>query len=119
MGLIVQVYRGARGNDCTMGGISSQAPELCLVNVDGPFEPRVSVPAAMLVAGNLPGTLRIVPAVKVEIKSGEHPEYATPGRPAMGGNYAATSDSRFSEACEKLLGHPFYGAVAIHDRYEG
>jgi hypothetical protein len=35
-----------------------------------------------------------------------------------GGNFAATSDSRFNEACRKLLGHDFYGAVAIHDRVE-
>jgi hypothetical protein len=36
----------------------------------------------------------------------------------FGGNYAAASDSRFSELCEKLLGTSFYGAVAIHDRVE-
>ena len=35
-----------------------------------------------------------------------------------GGNFAASSDSRFSQACRELLGHHFYGAVAIHDRVE-
>jgi hypothetical protein len=118
MGLIVQIYHGARGTDCTLGGISSRAIALCLVNVDGPFDPSESAPAAMLVKGNLRGTVRIVPAVKVEISSGDMPEYTTPGRPMMGGNYAATSDSRFSDACEKITGATFYGAVAIHDRYE-
>ena len=34
--------------------------------------------------------------------------------PMMGGAYAASSDSRFSEAA---VGG-FYGAVAVHDRYE-
>jgi len=36
----------------------------------------------------------------------------------FGGNYAATSDSRFGEAIEKLTGQDFYGAVPIHDRKE-
>ena len=36
----------------------------------------------------------------------------------MGGNYAATSDSRFSDKVEQMLGHHFYGAVPIHDRVE-
>jgi hypothetical protein len=35
-----------------------------------------------------------------------------------GGNFGSTSDGRFSEACRKLLGHDFYGAVPIHDRFE-
>ena len=36
----------------------------------------------------------------------------------MGGNYAATSDSRFGEAVRKRIGPNFYGAVPIHDRFE-
>ena len=31
---------------------------------------------------------------------------------------AATSDSRFSEKVEEMMGTPFYGALAIHDRVE-
>jgi hypothetical protein len=35
----------------------------------------------------------------------------------FGGNYAGTSDSRFSEACEALIGfNP--GVVRVFDRYE-
>jgi hypothetical protein len=35
----------------------------------------------------------------------------------FGGNYAGTSDSRFAEACEALIGfNP--GAVRVFDRYE-
>jgi hypothetical protein len=37
----------------------------------------------------------------------------------MGGNFAHTSDSRFGEAIEKIVGYRMYGAVAIHDRIEG
>ena len=115
MGLLVEIYKAARGGDCTMGGISSKALELCLVNVTGPFEPSEHIHAAMLVRGNLPGTLRIVPAVKSVTG-----QWLQDSRWLMfGGNYAATSDSRFTDACEKLLDHRFYGAVAIHDRHEG
>ena len=42
--------------------------------------------------------------------------YNTPVRMA-GGNYAV-GDVVFNDAVEKLLGTKFYGAVAIHDRYE-
>lgn len=115
MGLHVEVFRSAKGGDCTMDGISAQAAELCLVNVPGPFDPREGIPAAMLVPGNLRGTVRIVPAMKDD--SGAWVK--DPRWWMMGGNYAATPDSRFSEACAALLGHTFYGAVPIHDRYEG
>ena len=36
----------------------------------------------------------------------------------MGGNYGSTSDSRFKDKLEEMLGERFYGAVAIHDRVE-
>lgn len=113
MGLIVHVYRDSLG-DCTNGGISSKANSLCLVNVEGPFSPNAQTPAAMLVRGNGPGIAKIVPAVWCEIG-----EYNPETRwVMMGGNYAATSDSRFREAVEKITGSRFYGAVPIHDRIE-
>jgi hypothetical protein len=106
MGMMVNVYRNPLG-DCTNGGISADAKYLTLTNVDGPFEPNKLAPAAVL-EQHVPGCLRIVP-----------PEGArSRGIYMSGGNYAATSDSRFSEACERLLGHCFYGAVSIHDRTE-
>ena len=46
------------------------------------------------------------------------PESKKLGWTMFGGNYATTSDSRFSELCEELLGTNFYGAVAVHDRVE-
>jgi len=36
----------------------------------------------------------------------------------FGGNYAATSDSRFSQLCDQLIDGHFYGAVAVFDRVE-
>jgi hypothetical protein len=116
MGMIVNVYRTST-RDCTLNGISSQHDRLTLVNVEGPFEPDDDAPAAMLIHGNAPGCLRIVPAVQYEGRPNAF--YPRDGGVMMGGNYAATSDSRFTEACERLLGYRFYGAVPIHDRIEG
>jgi hypothetical protein len=46
------------------------------------------------------------------------PEEAEGKWTMMGGNYAATSDSRFSQLCDRLIGGHFYGAVAVFDRVE-
>jgi hypothetical protein len=113
MGLIISVYRNAEiTSDCTNGGISGRFQSLTVVNVEGPFNPTPERPAVLLEEHHK-GCLRIVPAV-------ETPNGYTvaPGWFMNGGNYAATSDSRFTGACEKLLGHRFYGAVAVHDRQE-
>lgn len=105
MGLLVNVLRHASGWDCTNNGISSRVDTLCITNIEGPFEPRTGIPGVIL-ESHVPGCLRIVPAD------------AGNAWVMFGGNYAACSDSRFREACEGLLGHSFYGAVAIHDRIE-
>lgn len=99
MGLIVEVYRTGAFSDC--GGLSSRVNRLTLVNVSGPFEPRPDAPAARLEC-HYQGIVRIVPVEKT-------------GHMAFGGNFAATSDSRFRQAVEALTHTPFYGAVAIHD----
>lgn len=111
MGLLVSVYRADR-QDCTNGGISARARMLCLVNVDGPFEPTFEIPAAMLTTNNV-GNPVIKPAFYVSERVWE----VANGWFMMGGNYAATSDSRFSEAVAKLS-PGFYGALPIHDRQE-
>ena len=107
MGLIVYIYRDRQLGDCTNGGISATADRLTLVNVPGPSEPDETAPAAIL-ESHAPGCLRIVPQELKDLGAW----------PMMGGNFAHTSDSRFAGACERLLGHWFYGAVAIHDRTE-
>ena len=111
MGLFVNVYRTS-GPDCTCNGMSARFDRLCLVNVDGPFEPDDKAPAALLVQ-NGPGIVRIVPAIR-------EPGGWVAARAwhMMGGNYAATSDGRFRDAVEAITLEPFYGAVAIHDRVE-
>jgi hypothetical protein len=118
MGIIVDVYRSFRENDdflevtdCTNGGVTNcetGVHKLTLVNVDGPFDPTPTRPAAWLVPGNVGGSAKIVP----------HDEYTNKTWTMFGGNYAGTSDSRFTEAVEKITGATFYGAVPIHDRVE-
>lgn len=106
MGLIINVYKtgGLYGMDCTNGGISSKTDGLCITNIEGPFNPCDKYPPAKLV---------------------EHVRHAIIQPEGMdhkwlmfGGNYGSTSDSRFSKAIKKLIGHRFYGAVPIHDRAE-
>jgi hypothetical protein len=112
MGLIVEVFKNPLG-DCTLDGISSQATALTIVNVSGPFDPRPERPPAMLVKGNMPGMVKVVPALL-----GVDGQYAEDKRwTMMGGNYAATSDSRWTEAIRRLTGASF-SAVPIHDRIE-
>ena len=123
MGLHVHIFRPAHFPDCTNGGISSierDARGLCLVNVEGPSGPCADYPAAMLVDhrpfGDEVGrrSVRIVPA-----EQDEAGEWRPIDRWWMfGGHYAASSDGRFGDAVRKSLGVHFYGAVAIHDRWE-
>lgn len=114
MGMLVSVYRNVElPVDCSNGGISARHSKLCVVNVEGPFEPDDETPAVLL-EPHYPGILRLVPAVK-----NDQGRWVVPRVWHMfGGNYGSTSDSRFTERCEALLGHKFYGAVAIHDRVE-
>jgi hypothetical protein len=109
MGLSVSVYRWGLG-DCTNGGVSAGVGSLCVVNVPGPFNPSPALPAFELVEG--PGGRGHAILRPVEAKK--------PGMvgPMFGGNFGYSSDSRFSEAIQKLTGSRHYGAVSIHDRYE-
>ena len=114
MGLLINVYRTGE-RDCTNNGISSKSDVLLLVNVEGPTkEDNYKGKLAYLTKGALPGIARIVPACWAEI--GEY--IPVPEWTMMGGNYGATSDSRFRAAVEQITGSPFYGAVPIHDRIE-
>ena len=117
MGIHVSTYRQAPygdpffdNMDCTAGGESSYAKGFTVVNAEGPFEPCEEYPAAELVMAEPIGGKRILRLIP-ESKKGKWTMF--------GGNYAGTSDSRFSELCERLLGVNFYGAVAVHDRVEG
>ena len=111
MGMIVHVYKNPLG-DCTSDGVSKNVSEMCVVNCEGPFQPNENCPAVML-DSHMKGILRLVPAIETD------EGWFKPDKWFMdGGNLAATSDSRFTKACERLSGVPFYGAVCIHDRDE-
>lgn len=104
--LPISVYREGRG-DCTNGGISSRFRELLVICDRGHINIDENNPPENLVK-----------VVKRHLFGRDVFHLEPVKRPdgcgwMMGGNYGATSDSRFSE----MLGG-FYGAVAIHDRQE-
>lgn len=119
MGLTADIYKSG-GRSWSNGGISDHADEVTIVNANGPFDPDEKRPAVAIVHGNLAGTVKAIPVVPLE--SGGFRELRTDETkgigPMMGGCYIATSDGRFSDLVESLLGHRFYGAIPLHDRYE-
>lgn len=111
MGLPVSIYRSE--HECDLN-VFQKSRRLTIVNIDGPFEPSQDAPAAMLVKGNLRGCAKVVPAVQVADGS----YIPLPAWSMFGGSYVASSDSRFGEAVERIVGSRFSGAVALHDRVE-
>lgn len=104
--LPVEVFRSCNG-DCTNGGMSSRHDTLYVVCDDGFVD---------IDTKNPPDNLAKVVKRDFFGRTIYHIEpYAEPDHVGwmMGGNYAATPDSRFS----KMIGG-MYGAVAIHDRQE-
>jgi hypothetical protein len=104
MGLILSVYRAAGRVDCSNNGISAMYNEVCVTNVDGPFEPRMDCPPVVLEKGPF-GTVRLRAEADLDIHT------------MMGGNYAGTSDSRFSSEIKRLTG-TMASIAPIHDRVE-
>lgn len=107
--LPVSVYRDARrgGYDCTNNGVSARFRELLVLCPDGFINVDEDNPPENLckvVKRHLFG--RDVYHIE--------PVAAPEGAGWMaGGNFAHTSDSRFSKLCDGL-----YGALSIHDRQE-
>lgn len=106
MGLFIYIYKQQEFGDCSINGVSNRFKELCLTNVEGPSKPDEDRPEALLIEGNLAGTAIIVPHNLLGKQR------------MMGGCYGGTSDSRFSQAVERITGGRFYGAIPIHDRVE-
>lgn len=99
MGLHANIYRS--DYDCELNYFYGKK-SVTLINVDGPFEPTEDYPAAILKDGYTPGSKIIVPVDEVPDNVFQ----------MMGGTYANSSDSRFSEATGT------YNAIPIHDRRE-
>ena len=103
MGMLVTVYRANHG-DTTNNGISSQYDELIVKEVSGPFNSGDGRELTLTVDSN--GNPRLTPMCIPE------------GKWVMfGGNYAGTSDSRWSQELRKLLGYN-PRVVPIFDRVE-
>lgn len=111
MGITAYVYREAgSSHDCTMNGWSSRFTKVCVTNAEGPFEPTPDCPAVVLVPHRtLKGAIHAISAI----------DQASGKWTMFGGNFLASSDSRFWELCERLGASRFHGAVSIHDRIEG
>lgn len=115
MPMTVYVYRDNLG-DCTNNGVSSKVDQLTVMNVEGPFEPTEDRPAVILIQG--PGGQPnpcIVPAVQDE-ETGAWKE--AEGWHMFGGNFAASSDSRWMEAGRVFTRGVSMPAIKIHDRVE-
>lgn len=108
MGIYADIYRGTYDSERNR---FYGKKELIIVNAQGPFTPRDGDSVAMI-CSNANGSVAIRPAKLV------NDQWVAETYGMNGGTYASASDSRFSDAVEKILGFRFYGAVAIHDRFE-
>lgn len=107
--LPVSVYRDARRGDydCTNNGVSSRFRELLVICPDGFID---------VDENNPPENLCKVVKRHLFGRDVYHVEPVARPKGAgwmMGGNYAATSDSRFHALCGDL-----YAAIPVHDRQE-
>ena len=113
--LPINVYRHGK-TDCTNHGISSKYDELLIACDEGFIDiDPTNVPEnfAMVEMRHVFGTT-IIPTIYPASINEKGEVVPRDGKWwMMGGNYGATSDSRFS----RMIGD-MYGAVAIHDRYE-
>lgn len=104
MGILGDIYDWSLGN-CSNDGISAKHTQVCVINVDGPFEPSQDAPAVRLIkrsTGNL-----VCEPVGLEDKW-----------TMFGGAFVYTGDSRFTEAVQRLSGYNHAFPVALHDRVE-
>lgn len=106
MGMNVHVYRLSSG-DADGDALSNRYTALCITNVPGPFSPTEDKPGAVLIRQET-GNLIVVPQAILE--SGH---WFT-----CGGNYAYSSDNRFTDVIDDMAGYPYAFPVAIHDRTE-
>jgi hypothetical protein len=119
-GIRVDVLK-RKGQAFSNGGLSEFCDDATLILPEGGgvFEPTDDAPAILIIE-NAMGTIRAVMAGRLDDGSYVAGLNAPEGEigPMMGGCYVASSDSRFTAECERVLGSRFYGAVPLHDRYE-
>ncbi|MFF0818402.1 hypothetical protein ACFYVR_25130 [Rhodococcus sp. NPDC003318] len=135
LGLSLSVLRDAAGSDCTLGGITSRAARLVLVGVLDSTHAHAADVAPMPECSRVVAPEAGRPAVAIEVRrrpfddgrfahlvpvqwdESAHRYARADGWSMAGGNYATTSDSRFGELIERVVGHRI-PALAVHDRVE-
>ena len=110
MGLHVDLYRAGYNSP---NNLFSNVQAVTLINVDGPSEPMMSAPAAVL-GKNSVGNPIVRPYLPWFHEHGLDPVVDNYNNFCMGGAYAATSDSRLGEALRELGTHGYF-AVPVHD----
>lgn len=131
-GLLVYVHRSPAIGDCTNDGISATHDRLTVVGYIDETEPGFN--HFKPVVRPMPASAQVfeasddAPAVLLHIRNvgGPIPSFVpatldgqrVEGWHMMGGNFGHVGDSRFNTLVRALLGHDFYGAIAIHDRNE-
>jgi hypothetical protein len=137
-GLTLDVVTPADGRDYSNSGLSTQVRRLTLVGWTGyasPTEQRTHgridhlVPLAAdaqvrAPSGDAPAVCLHLRRIGFEISpalipcttedNGYRPEFGS----MADGAFAHSSDQRLAELMVDVLGHPFYGAIALHDRWE-
>ena len=108
MGMLVNVL-SRRDGDRSNGGVSRTNDTLLVIEA-GAAAPLDATMPVMVLVQHAPGAVSLRPLHHTPSSKGEV-------GPIAGGNLAV-GDKRFNEAVQKLLGTKFYGAVAIHDRFE-
>jgi hypothetical protein len=113
MGIYASIYARQNGEPHDpLSVLPRSAFAVFVANASGPFDVSVDPMAEPPVMIEV-GPYNSIKAVPLD-------ENGVPRRDVMfGGRYIGCSDSRFGDLCELLLGHRFYGAVALHDRCEG
>jgi len=118
-GLILNIFRHAN-RDCTAGGLSSKVDSVTLVgfiDLDGDTHPMPEGSRVFPATDERPAVLLRVRQIGTLTASIE--PLASQGQwHMMGGNFAYTSDSRFSHLLEELGFTNTYSAIPIHDRIE-
>jgi len=104
MGMLTFVLRGTHG-DTTNNGVSNRYNQFAVVNIEGPFDESTTTPGMRLEVDGRSNP-KLIPT---NIPEGTHVMF--------GGNYAGTSDSRWSQELRKLLGYD-PRVVPIFDRVE-
>ena len=111
MGLIIEIYRNAaEERDHSSNLPSDRHSRIFISNISGPFERRADMPAFKLVAHPHYPTAPIL-----------EPEEGKPDGfrgPMAGGNYAGSSDTRWTSAVRAITGIIGCDLVPIHDHFE-